>query len=332
VPATLTRRSLLTATGTAAAVGLSACSPGPRPATDPAAGDGTRTVQSVLGPVEVPLRVERVVVTEGRRDLDVALALGLPLVGFPRDAESTGTAPRFAPELRAAEAAGASELFSRNEVDLEAVAAADPDLVLGRDEDVVELPELGRIAPVLPLGSTSSGVRWQDDLRVVAAATGTTARAEELLAAYDAKLRAVRERHAAVLDRRVLMGARDEESGGISLDAGRLAVLVLSDLGAAFAPALAAVLPDGDADHSAENLDEATAGADLLVLVSDTGDLGPFTGPTWDAVPALAAGRYVVVDKFVNEGGPLTALSFLDTLDELYASAATEAPAAGTPS
>lgn len=49
-------------------------------------------------------------------------------------------------------------------------------------------------------------------------------------------------------------------------------------------------------------------------------------------MPALAAGRYVLVDKFVNEGGPLTALSFLDTLDELYASAATGSGTAGSPS
>ena len=29
----------------------------------------------------------------------------------------------------------------------------------------------------------------------------------------------------------------------------------------------------------------------------------------------------MVLDEYVNEGGPLTAISFLDTLDELYAEA-----------
>jgi len=72
---------------------------------------------------------------------------------------------------------------------------------------------------------------------------------------------------------------RTGESSGLSLDADRLAVLVLSDLGVAFTPALAAVLPDADADHSAaEDVDEAMIGADLLALVTGTGDLGPLTG------------------------------------------------------
>lgn len=318
-----TRRSALLALGSVTVLAASACS-GDAPAASPETGpsDGTRTVESVLGPVEVPLEVTRVVVTEGRRDLDIALALGLPLVGFPRDSETPSARPRFEDELAAAEAAGAVELYSRGDVNLEAVAAATPDLVLGRDEDVVELPELDEIATVLAVGSTGSKVPWQDDLRVVGEATGTGARATELLAEYETKLQAVRDEHSAVLGQRILMGSRDEESGGIGLNAGRLAVTVLQDLGATFAPALAALLPDGDADFSAENLDEAVAGADLLILVSDTGDVSPYTGPTWDAVPALAAGRYVLVDKFVNEGGPLTALSFLDTVDELYTLAA----------
>lgn len=120
----------------------------------PAANAVGRTVTTAWGPTTVPDPVRSVVVLEGRRDADIALA-----------------------------AAGARELFTRNSIDLEAVAAATPDLILGRDEDVEEIrAELTRIGPVLPLGSTSSGVPWQDDLRLVAAATGTEDRAETAIA------------------------------------------------------------------------------------------------------------------------------------------------------
>lgn len=291
-----TRRSLL---GLAPGVALlvSACSRG----SDAAAGPDTPSSVSG-GPVNA------VVATEGRRDLDIALALGLPLVGFPRDGESPDAVPRFDAELRAAEDAGAQQLFLRNEINLEAIAATAPDLVLGRDEDLADLPELSAIAPVIALGSVASDVDWRDDLVRVAEATGTQAVATELLARYEARLAQVRAAHADVLGSRVLMAAVADD-GGVSLSGSRLAVRVLSDLGAAFSPAMAAVVPDGEADYSRENLLDATAGADLVVLVADRQEV---PAPLQDA-------RLVLVDKFVNEGGPLTALSFLDTLEELYA-------------
>jgi iron complex transport system substrate-binding protein len=259
------------------------------------------------------------VATEGRRDLDIALALGLPLVGFPRDGETPDAVPRFDAELTAAEDAGAEQLFLRNEINIEAIAAKDPDLILGRDEDLVELPELADVAAVLPLGSVSSDRDWQDDLAVVAEATGTQDVAQQVLARYEARLEEVRTAHADVLSSRVLMAATSDD-GGMSLSGSRLAVRVLSDLGATFSPAMAAVVPDGETDYSLENVQDATVDADLFVLVANDDEARDLlASPTYATVPALAQGKYVLVDKYVNEGGPLTAISFLDTLDELYA-------------
>jgi len=279
----------------------------------------TVTVESVEGPVEVPTTITSVIATEGRRDLDIALALGLPLVGFPRDGETPDAVPRFDAELSAAEDAGAEQLFLRNEVNIEAIAAKAPDLILGRDEDLVELPELAEIAAVLPLGSTSKRRAWQDDLSTVAEATGTQDVADQILADYEAGLEELRTRYAGALGQRVLMAATEDDGGGISLSGGRLAVRVLSDLGATFNAAMTAVVPDGEADYSAENLADATADADLLILANEEDLATLMASPTWSAVPAVAAGKVVIVDKYVNEGGPLTAISFLDTLDELYA-------------
>ena len=56
-------------------------------AADTEGADTGRTVDTILGEVTVPEKIEAVVVIEGRRDLDIALALNLPVVGFPTEEE-----------------------------------------------------------------------------------------------------------------------------------------------------------------------------------------------------------------------------------------------------
>ena len=53
---------------------LAACSTTTSSSTEAPAASG-RTVETVLGPVTVPAQIDSVVVIEGRRDLDIALAL-----------------------------------------------------------------------------------------------------------------------------------------------------------------------------------------------------------------------------------------------------------------
>ena len=97
--------------------------------TDPASGDGAAiTVDHALGTTTIDGPVERVVAL-GLTDLDAALALGAPVVG----AASSGLGDGVPPWTDAAEGADVTVLEvsgDASSVDLEEVAALEPDLIL----------------------------------------------------------------------------------------------------------------------------------------------------------------------------------------------------------
>ncbi len=224
--------------------------------------------------------------------------------------------------LTTAREAGARELFARNSINLEAVAAAAPDLILGRDEDVEEIrSELTAIGPVLPLGSTSSGVAWQQDLRLVAEATGTEDRAESLLADYESRIAAVRSRHAAALTTPILSLSWAPDTGGEVLS-DRLMTIVLTDVGVTASAVMQEVVDSGERQSfSPEEVLRLSRGADALMVVANSADARQslLDHPLWRQVPAVSAGRLVWADKYSNEGGPLTANHALDLADQLLA-------------
>lgn len=303
-----------------AVVVLSGCSAG----TSGESAEPTRTVATSLGTVQVPLEVDSVVVVEGRRDLDVVLALELPLVGFPVDSDSASfdlEAP-LGDALDEARAEGARELFNRNEVDLEAIAAADPDLIVGRDEDVERVyDQLSAIAPVIPLSSVASGGAWQDDLRLVAEATGRDDRAAELVAAYDARVQELSRQYTQQIAETVVLPL-DWAPEGSGVVTSRLQTEVLTDLGAVFGSAVTAARDaGGTAEYGPEELVTAAGDADALLLIVDTPEemTSLAADPLWPLLPAAGTDRVVRTDKFTHEGGPLTAMAVLDLAEQLYA-------------
>jgi len=297
---------------------LAACGPG---STDDGAVE-TRAVDTVIGQVDVPLEIDSVVVLEGRRDLDIALALDLPLVGYPYEGPDSGLdlPGPLADELAAS---GAEELFLADEVDVEAIAEVAPSLIIGRLEDVEPIrEELEAIAPVLPVSTFDDGVTWQQDLTTIAEATGTSERAEELLAEYDARLAEVRETHASrIADTSVV--ALGYDLAGTEVEAGRLQSLVLADLGAVPAAALREAY-DEDAGEglgfSPEQTLQTYQDAEALLVLADTEDewAAAQEDPLFAQLPAVRAGAVVRSDKMTHEGGPLTALHVLDLVEQMY--------------
>ena len=72
---------------------------------------------------------------------------------------------------------------TRSAPDLAAIAAAKPDLILGAQEPTPG--SFGDLAAIAPTVFTAApGARWQDNLRLVGAATGRGAAADELLAGF----------------------------------------------------------------------------------------------------------------------------------------------------
>ncbi|HSL59778.1 MAG TPA: ABC transporter substrate-binding protein [Acidimicrobiales bacterium] len=156
-----------------------------------AAESGTRVVTDDRGTeVEVPASPERIVVGDVAL-LDAALALDLPVVGVPGLTDREAVPPYLA-EL----AADVDELGVRDSFDLEAVAAARPDLLLVGTKGLEQLPDPGvldAIAPVVALDS-STARPWRELLVAVADAAGVADRADELIAAWDADVAATADR------------------------------------------------------------------------------------------------------------------------------------------
>ena len=315
------RTRLRCAAGLAAGVVvLTGCSATAAPAEQ---ADG-RTVTTSIGEVTVPARIDSVVVLEGRRDLDIVLSLGLPLAGFPYEGPDSGLdleAP-LATATEEAEAAGARELFLADEIDLEVIAEAAPSLIVGRAEDVEPiLDELRAIAPVLPVGSHDDGVTWQDDLRLVASATGTEARADELVTAYEQRRDEVAQRFAGQIAATPVVPV-GYDGQATEVQTTRLQSVILTELGALPAAAFTAAEaagPDG-VEYSPEQSLQAYGDAEALLVVADTADewAAAGTDPVWAQLPAVVAGNVVRSDKMTHEGGPTTAMHVLDLVEQLY--------------
>jgi iron complex transport system substrate-binding protein len=311
------------AVAAAAALLLSACGGG----VDSAAGragqetrrdsGGMRTVTTMLGPVTVPTKLDSVVVIEGRRDLDIALSLGLPVTGIP--ALQPGEMDLEAP-LPEELTAGLDEIFLRGQVNVEAIAAATPDLILSRYSDVEPIrAELEAIAPVLVVGDQETST-WQDDLRLVAKATGRDDRATELIAAYDKRVAALTKTYADVIAANTFAPMNyDLESDATDTRATRLLSTVMRDVGLRPSKAWASAMAGDKAEFGPEQLKTGYGDADgLVALVSEPKAWAAVQAkPLYRQLPAVAGGNVVRSDRRTHEGAALTADHALDVVERL---------------
>lgn len=300
---------LTTACGSGSTSGGAAAEPG-----------GTRTVQTTLGAVEVPETLDSVVVLEGRRDQDLVLALGLPLTGVPQLDPSAGYEVAN-PLAEATRASGAKELFLEGEINLEAIAATAPDLIVTRESDLEGIQaEMQAIAPVIPVGEQTTST-WQDDLKMLGAATGTEARAEELIAAYDARVAEIKETYADQIAA-TTVAPIVYNIEGTSIRALRMQSQVLQDVGATPSKAFADAIADDDTEveFSPEQTLRAYQDADAMLLAVNNADewVAAQKDPLLQELPAVKSGQFVRTDKFTFEGGPITAMTTLDAVEELY--------------
>lgn len=175
-------------------VALTGCSSAPEdPAeapTDPAgseetvaAGDWPRTFENTDGTVtEIPAQPERIVSTTVTAT-GTLLAIDAPVVG----STSAANGQYFAQWADIAEEQGVENLFTLGEVDLEAIIAQDPDLIVvargGADSLVDNVAELSDIAPTIVIDYGE--VTWQELAQELGTATGLEAEATAAVAEYD---------------------------------------------------------------------------------------------------------------------------------------------------
>ncbi|MBV9641150.1 MAG: iron-siderophore ABC transporter substrate-binding protein [Mycobacteriaceae bacterium] len=179
-------RSVLTSTTKVAGAGVlgnerrpdDSCAPQPA-APDP--GPPTRQVRHAAGESDVPADPQRIVVLSGDQ-LDALCALGLQsrivAAALPDDSANQpwylGTVVHNLPAVG-----------TRSAPDLNAIQAARPDLILGSQALTPEAyPALAAIAPTVFTGAP--GAAWEDNVRLVGAATGRAGAANGLVDEFNA--------------------------------------------------------------------------------------------------------------------------------------------------
>lgn len=190
----MNRRARLSAAAAiaVAALALSACSSAEPAADDTAAsGDGAwpRTIEHELGDATIDARPERIVSTSVTAT-GTLLSIDAPVVASAATTPSDITDDKgfFSQWASIADERGVDVLYPDLTLDLEAVMAADPDLIVistaGADSTADQYDALAEIAPVVAIDYSSQD--WQHLSAQLGKATGHEQDATALVADFDA--------------------------------------------------------------------------------------------------------------------------------------------------
>ncbi|GAA3869551.1 ABC transporter substrate-binding protein [Streptomyces sedi] len=321
----MNRRITASALALACAVTLAACGDDSGSAgsggSDGGSGGGGRTVETAMGPVEVPENPERVVVLD-TAELDTAITLGVVPVGAVQ-ADATREFLDYLPQERLTDVRNVGNIAAPN---LEAIHELDPDLIIGskvRDEQSYD--ELSAIAPTV--FSETVGAPWKENFLLHAEAMGRSAEAEEAVAAYETRVAEVTE---------ALGGPEAAAGTEVSMlrfiDGGNTRLYgrenyigtVLADVGLG-RPAIVDEATDGFAvEVSPEQVDQADGDVIYYSSYGDTdasGEDAAVGGPLWEDLTAVRENRaFPVNDQLWFLGiGYTAAEGILDEIEETLA-------------
>ncbi|NML49417.1 iron-siderophore ABC transporter substrate-binding protein [Streptomyces sp. R302] len=148
--------------------------------TDAKPGQFPRTLTHAMGTSELKAAPKRVVVLDVG-ELDNVVSLGIQPVGYAPSEGDDGI-----PGYLAKEAGSPKPVGTINNLNLEAIANLQPDLILGSQLRAADqYDELSKIAPTV--FSIRPGFTWKENYLLNAAALDKTAEAKEKLAAYETK-------------------------------------------------------------------------------------------------------------------------------------------------
>lgn len=333
----LTRRATL---GLAAVLALGACSSGSGGSSSSSAStssasssamassSGTAsqvswplTIKHALGTTTIPSEPKRIVSTSPVLT-GTLLALDAPVIGTGASkpgAVGLDDQGQFAHWSAKAKEKHVQVLYKNSELDLEAVMAAKPDLIVvsatGGDSQAKSYAQLSKIAPTIVIDYNTVG--WEETTKEVAHALGEDATAEHLLASFDDQLATMKKS----------MNPPTSPVQAIVFTPGR---------GSAFAKpngphdkifqALGVPLDRTDLDAvdggiggakradftflSEENTISAIKAKDLLLVGGDEKDVATMKGMnTWAKIPPLNGGRVIPL------GLPSFKLDYYSALD-----------------
>lgn len=267
----------------------------------------TRTVEHTSGTTEVPAEPQRVVALGNVYSAQLA-ALGVPLVGIGDD--DAFQAEPFAELLpEGTDLAAVDTIGDPYEPNLEAIAALEPDLILG-DEFLEVYDQLSAVAPTVLVEWGANG-GWRKRFLAVAEAVGREDRAAEVERVYEEELAALSEQARS----QTVAFVRVTPEGGFRIDSLATAFpgSVADDAGVpTLQPEGVGQFEEGSGflELSAENL-TVLAQADRIVL-GDNSFYDPSLedslsvlqrNPLWAGLPAVQTGQVSQVPGPIYNGG-----------------------------
>ncbi|MEV5967356.1 iron-siderophore ABC transporter substrate-binding protein [Kribbella sp. NPDC051952] len=273
-------------------------------------GQFPRTVKGALGDTKLEKKPSRVVVLDSG-ELDDVLALGITPVGMATTAGQAGV-----PSYLADKAQGIKTVGGISELNLEAIAALKPDLILGsklRANDLYE--KLSAIAPTV--FSIRPGFPWKENFLLVADAVGEEDKATGILNDYQKRANDVKSK----VQGSPTISLVRFRPGEIRLY-GNLSFIgvILKDIGLP-RPKIQDV-QDLAVEVSQENIGQAAG--DWIFYSSyakpdTTAENTVVNGNLWKALPAVKNGQVARVDDEVwfLGLGPLGAMDTLNDLEKL---------------
>jgi iron complex transport system substrate-binding protein len=321
----LTRRILPLTSALVLTLGVAACGADPEPeAAAETGGTFPVTIENRFGTTEIPEEPQRVV-TVGFNDQDFVLALGVTPVG---ERELLGdydaTSRPWAEDLLPAEEI---PTVGGEEIDLEAVAALDPDLIVGvysfMDQAVYD--QLSGIAPTLAQTDehADGATPWQEQALLTGRALGREDEAQQLVDDVEGRFAQAIDENPAFAASSLAVDLTGVGSGHYLLGADDLRTQFFSDLGF--------TVPDTSTDVSQERLDLLEADV-LAVNGYDQADAD--ADALFSALDVVTQDRTVLLGSYSGDvsaalgfGSPLSLPYLLDEVVPALAQAADGDPA-----
>lgn len=299
-----TRREVLGAGALGAlSLGLAACGGG---GASTAGGTGTRKVPSVNGPIDVPVEPRRVISTDTYSmathfDLDFAGVAGVYSAGAEYVEPHYLRRWKETPKISSGEVGG--------EIELEKVAALEPDLILAIDAAEPPYAKLSRIAPTVVMPFSEAEIAWSAMAHSTAEAVNQGTALAALRRHYENKAAQIKQAHAPALAKTgwdILQGGF--EPGNFWLyGPGSSVGVILAAAGVRFAAASAGVPGNENKVLSYEKigvLDDADAIFYYATQEGAPANEGPqlFEQSLWKGLPATAAGHLYGTVYFLPNG------------------------------
>ncbi|MGY1838916.1 MULTISPECIES: iron-siderophore ABC transporter substrate-binding protein [unclassified Modestobacter] len=307
------RRAAVLVAGFTAVLGLAACGGSDEEGTAAPAGSAASssgafpvTIENKFGTTEIPAEPERVV-TVGFNDEDFVLALGVTPVGV-RDLLGDYDVPS---RPWAQEQLDGAELptIGGTEIDVEAVAALDPDLIVGvysfMDQGVYD--QLSGIAPTLAQTDeyADGATPWQEQALLTGEALGRADQAQQLVDEVEAQFAEATSAHPGFAGTSIAVDLTGVGSGHYSLGTDDLRTQFFDDLGFA--------VPETSTDVSPERLD--LLDTDVLAVLGYTAE-DAAADPLFAGLDVVTEGRTVLLGSY--DGDVAAALGFGSPLSLPY--------------